>query len=214
MFVQFCVHIVSGTRRRERECRETRHTVFFNPKKFIVASLWEGTRERHSVFAKRIRMQSSQTARRPLYCVERVIPQRKETTIHQRSSTPRFDPRIVLKCRACAAPAGCFEEPLETACGTLSEAPSLNNAAKEEGSFQVDLRVYGVPQDDIYKDEERMTEMQNLVDGLQDGISRQVHHQRLETTRHIQGVQQGSKRKLKDMGHIQLYELSEPVRTT
>ena len=41
------------------------------------------------------------------------------------------------------------KEPRETASGTLSEAPSVNNAAKEEGSFHVDLRVHGVSQDDI-----------------------------------------------------------------
>ena len=52
---------------------------------------------------------------------------------------------------------------------TQSEAPSPINAVKEESSFQVDLRDHGVSQDDVYKDEERMTEMQNLVDGLQDG---------------------------------------------
>ena len=49
-----------------------------------------------------------------------------------------------------------FKEPRETACGTLSEAPCLNNAAKEESSFQVDLRVHEVSQDDIHNDEERM----------------------------------------------------------
>ena len=36
-------------------------------------------------------------------------------------------------------------------------------------SFQVDLRVHGVSQDVIYKDEERTTKTQTLVDGLQDG---------------------------------------------
>ena len=56
------------------------------------------------------------------------------------------------------------KESREIACGTLSEARSLKTAAKEEGSFQVDLRVHGVSQDDIYNDEERMTQMQNLVD--------------------------------------------------
>ena len=61
------------------------------------------------------------------------------------------------------------KEPRETAGGTLSEAPSLNHAAKEEGSFQVDLRVHGVSQDDTNKDEERMTEMRHVVDRLQDG---------------------------------------------
>ena len=39
---------------------------------------------------------------------------------------------------------------------------------KEECSFQVNLRVHGVSQDDICKDKERMTEMHNLVDRLQD----------------------------------------------
>ena len=42
-------------------------------------------------------------------------------------------------------------------------AHCLNNAAKEENSFKVELRVHGVSQDDIYK------EMQNSVDRLQDG---------------------------------------------
>ena len=49
------------------------------------------------------------------------------------------------------------KEPRETACWTQSEAPCLHDAVKES-SFQVDLRVYDVSQDDIYKDEERMTQ--------------------------------------------------------
>ena len=53
--------------------------------------------------------------------------------------------------------------------GTLSEAPCLNNHAKEENLVQVDLRVHGVSQDEIYKDVERMAEMQLLVDRLQEG---------------------------------------------
>ena len=38
------------------------------------------------------------------------------------------------------------KEPRETAGGTLSEVPSFNNAANDEGSFQVDLGVHGVSQ--------------------------------------------------------------------
>ena len=79
----------------------------------------------------------------PLDCIERAMSQYGEMTIYLRSSI--------------------------TAGKTQSEAPSLDNAAKEGCSFQVDLRVHGVSQDDIYKDEERMTEMQHLVDRLQDG---------------------------------------------
>ena len=60
-------------------------------------------------------------------------------------------------------------EPRETAGWILSEAPCLNHAAKDEGSYQIDLRVHGVSQDDINKDDERMTEMRHLVDRLQDG---------------------------------------------
>ena len=43
-----------------------------------------------------------------------------------------------------------------------------NRVVSEKDSFQVDLRVHGVSQDAIYKDEERMTKIQTLVDKLQD----------------------------------------------
>ena len=147
-------------------------------------SSWESTRDRHSVLAN---------GTVPPDCIERVTSQHGEVTIYQ-PSTPRPAPRAVLKnvwheqqqqqqqqvvlrsrgkLLAGHCPKGVHstvqKEPRETACGTLSEAPSLNNAAKEDSSFQVDVRFHGVSQDDIYKDEERMTEMQNVVDRLQDG---------------------------------------------
>ena len=93
--------------------------------------------------------------------------------------------------------------------GTLSKAPSLNNVAKEESSSQVDLRVHGVSQDDIYKDEERMTEIdcktvigdKSIIKDLkQEGVSSVFSEE--------------SKRKLEEMGNIDLFELSETVRTT
>ena len=109
-----------------------------------------------------------------LDCIERVT-QHGEMTVYQGSSTPRLAPCIVLKSARNEQPqqqqdvlsqsrgklAGhpnddqsiVQKEPLETD-RTLSEAPSLNNAAKEQNSFQVNLRVHGVSQDDIYKDEE------------------------------------------------------------
>ena len=104
--------------------------------------------------------------------------------------------------------------PRETAGGTLSEASCLNNAAKEENSSQVDLRVHGVPQDDFHKDEERVTEIRNLVDGVQDGyrdksIIKDLKHQGVSNV-----FSEESKRKLKEMGNIELYELGESVRTT
>ena len=66
---------------------------------------------------------------------------------------------------------------------------------------EVDLRVHRVSQDVIYKDEERMTEMQNFVDRLQEGYRYNVFSEE-------------SKRKLKAMGNIELYELGETVTTT
>ena len=98
--------------------------------------------------------------------------------------------------------------------GTLSEAPCLNNVAEEENSFQVDLRVHGVSQDDIYKDEERMTEMQNLVDRLQDGYRDKSIIKDLKQEGVSNVFSEESKRKLKEMSNIELYEHSETVRTT
>ena len=96
---------------------------------------------------------------------ERLTSQRREMTIHQRSSTPRLAPRIVPqntwheqqqqlqqqqvvlrspgKLLAGHGPKGVHsivqKEPRETVGGTLSEAPTINTAAKEESSLQVDL---------------------------------------------------------------------------
>ena len=64
------------------------------------------------------------------------------------------------------------------------------------------------------KTEERMTEMQKKVDGLQDGC----HDKSIIKALKQEGVSnvfsEESKRKLKEMGNIELYELGETVRTT
>ena len=99
-------------------------------------------------------------------------------------------------------------------CGTLSEAPCLNSAAKEENTFQVDLPFDGVSQDDIYEDKKRMAEMQNLVDRLQDGSRDKTIIKDLKQEGVSNVFSEESKRKLKEMGHIELYEQSEAVRTT
>ena len=69
-------------------------------------------------------------------------------------------------------------------------------------------------QDDIYKDEERMTEMQNLVDRLQDGYRDKsiIKDLKQEGVTNVFSIE--SKRNLKEMGNIELYERSETVRTT
>ena len=73
----------------------------------------------------------------------------------------------------------------------------------------MDLRVDEVSQDDIFKDEERMTEMQNLVDKLQDGYRDKSIIEDLK----LKGASNVFS-KLKEMGNIELYQLSETVRTT
>ena len=54
---------------------------------------------------------------------------------------------------------------VKEAAGNSSE----NNVAREEDSFQVDLRLRGGSQDVLCKGEERMVKAQTLVDKLHDG---------------------------------------------
>ena len=84
----------------------------------------------------------------------------------------------------------------------------------DEGSFQVDLRVHGVSQDDIYQDEERMTEMRHLVDSLQDGYRDLSIIKDLKPEVVSNVFSEESKRKLKEMGNVELYELGVSVRKT
>ena len=95
--------------------------------------------------------------------------------------------------------------------GTSSVAPYRNNAPKEENSFQVDLRFRGVSQDDIYIDEERMTQMQNLVDRLQDGYRDKSISKDLKQEGVSNVFSEESKRKLKKMGNIELAKQSEQL---
>ena len=86
-------------------------------------------------------------------------------TVYQRSSKPRLALRTVLKNtwhehqQQQQQQDVLSQQSRETPARTQSEALSLINTVKEEISFQVDLRVDEVSQDDIFKDEERMTEM-------------------------------------------------------
>ena len=103
----------------------------------------------------------------------------REMTIWQRSCTPKPASRIVLKSASSEQqqqqqhPVLSRKSRRKLLAGhpdrIQSQAPSPNNAANSESSFQVDFRVHGVSQDDIYKDEERMAKMQKLADRLQHG---------------------------------------------
>ena len=59
-----------------------------------------------------------------------------------------------------------------------------------------------------------MTEIQNLVDRLQDGYRDKSIIKDLKQEGVFNVVSEQSKRKLKEMCSIELYELSETVRTT
>ena len=147
----------------------------------------------------------------PPDCFERVISQRGEMTIYQRSSTPRLASRIVFERLGVSSSNSSSEKPRETAGGTLSEAPRLDNAAKEECSFQVDLRVQGVSQDDICKDEEWMIEMQNLFDRLQDGYRDKSFIKDMKQEGAPNVLSEESKRKPKEMDNIeQIFALEIP----
>ena len=96
----------------------------------------------------------------PPDCVERAISHRSEMTIYQRSSIPRLAPRIVVK-SAWHKQQQQQQDDLssqKTAAGQCPRPFASTMLRKKESSFQVDLRVHGVSQDDIYKDE-RMTDV-------------------------------------------------------
>ena len=90
----------------------------------------------------------------------------------------------------------------------------MNSAAKKENSSQVDLRVHGVSQDDIYRDEEWTTRRQNLVDRLLEGYRNKSIIVDLKQEGVSNVFSEESKRKLKKIGNIELYEFGVTVRTT
>ena len=98
---------------------------------------------------------------------------------------------------------------VKEAAGNCSE----NNVVREEDSFQVDLRVHRVSQDSIYKDEERMTKIQTLVDKLQDGYRTKSIINDLEKNGISDTSREASRLTIKEMGNIELYESCETFRT-
>ena len=80
--------------------------------------------------------------------------------------------------------------------------------------FKSIFRVHGVSQDDIYQEEERMTEMRHLVDSLQDGYRDKSIIKDLKSEVVSNVFSEESKRKLKEMGNVELYELGVSVRKT
>ena len=78
-----------------------------------------------------------------------------------------------------------------------------NSVVREKDSFQVDLRAHGQSQDFIYMDEERTTNIQALVDELQDryrtnSIINDLGKKGISNT-----FSEASRRTIKDMGNIE-----------
>ena len=67
-------------------------------------------------------------------------------------------------------------------------------------------------QDDIYKEEERMTEMKNLADRLLDGYRDKSIIENLKQEAVPNVFKEESKHKLKEMGNIELCEVGQTVR--
>ena len=109
----------------------------------------------------------------PPDCIERVISQRGEMTIYQRSSTLRLAPRFVLKSTWHEQPRqqqqqqgnsrSCWRLQWDTQEGEHNNVKGVagnsseHSVEEEDDSFQVDLRGRGASQDVIFKEKERIT---------------------------------------------------------
>ena len=163
--------------------------------------------------------------------IELVISQRREMTIYHRSSTPRLAPRIVLKStwleqqqQAAASSSQHFGELRETAagqtrwwtrdcsrsCWKLHQAQILSKKKTRFRSISEFMEFHKTSSAKMG----RITKIQTLVDRLQDG-SRSTSIQKDLKQEGVSNVfSEASKRAVKEMCTIELYELGETVRTT
>ena len=81
-----------------------------------------------------------------------------------------------------------------------------NNVVKEEDSFQVDLRIQGVSQDVINKDQERMTKTQTLVNNLQEGYQTKSIINDLGKKGISNTFSEASRRTIKELVNSELHE--------
>ena len=70
-------------------------------------------------------------------------------------------------------------------------------------------RVHGVSQDVIYKDQEKMTKIQTLVDKLQDGYHTKSIINDLRKKDISSTFSEASRRTIKELGNIEFFELGE-----
>ena len=133
----------------EPRWKHSQNAVLLNPS-------WEATRENHSVLGqtKSLAIITNSTVTQAFERVRLHVQSHnaEKWLFTQRSSTTTCSTHFSQKCLAWAAAArcswaatgNCWWEFVQRVLTPLSEAPSLNNAAKEENSSQVDLRVHGI----------------------------------------------------------------------
>ena len=90
---------------------------------------------------------------------------------------------------------------------------AYSNDAKEEDTFQFNLRIQGVPQDAIYRDTDRMTRIHSLVHKLQAGYDTKsiIFDLKKKGTSNV--FSEASRRTIKEQGFFELYELKEMSKT-
>ena len=131
-----------------------------------------------------------------------MVSENGDTTLYQRVSTPQLAPRIILKSvwnlkqqqqqqqdtlRRTGTPVA--EQNQDTR-SSDNKRSTETLVAEEENPFKVDLRIKGVPQYGVLKDQERMSKIQELVDNW---IPNRVDHGRFGEEREIQQVQRSIK---------------------
>ena len=156
-----------------------------------------------------------------------MISQKGETTLFERLSTPRPAPKIVLKSDwhsqqqqphtlegSTSAGIGKPLRFLQPSTSTVVVTPASigkplregfePTEEKEEPEFEVDLRIEGIAQDAILKDEERMGNLKEVVGKLKIGCQPKRKSYRFDKK---------ESQKIFEQGNIELHELGQISRT-
>ena len=115
----------------------------------------------------------------PTDCIYKVISQKGERTLFQRLSTPRPAPKIVLK--SARQPQQQQDTSESSASGTRKLERRDESTVETESEFKVDLRIEGIAQDVILKDDERMGKIQEVVEN-EERLMHEIYSGRSEKT--------------------------------
>ena len=87
------------------------------------------------------------------------------------------------------------------------------STVEKQPQFEVDLRIEGIAQDVILKDEERMGKIQEVVGKLRNGSRTKSILKDLGKPEKTMKFSEESSRIILEMGNIELYELGQMTRT-